>query len=520
MKKYKVYRRIIVIIAVVIGLFFAINIGINFWLNKKLPSIIEEENNSPFLVKYESIDIDLFSRDIYIKNLKIFPKQILNDSIPDTGVHATIASVEISDFGIWDVLFHNKINAEKITVVRPEGIFYEGIEHTQNKDTKPARTLEQIITCKSFFLENGNFKIINHTTNSLVLSLANAHIELKNIIVTQHTLEQKLPVYFDDYAFLCDSLFYATKDKYHITIKRITAKKSNVNIDEFAMVNMLSRKQFVNSLAKEKDLFTLKVKNIKIENSNWGFINERFFFETSFIKLDEAAANIYRSKIPADDLSKKKLYSNMLRDLPINLKVDSLQMINSNLVYEEEKDIDFGAGKLSFHQFNMTVANITGGKDFASKEDVKIKIHNKFMNAANMEVNWNFNVLDRSDNFRISGKIINLNTTEIAPFTQPYAQLKFNGLLESVYFDFNGNDIDAKGNFIVNQKDLKLTIYQKKDPQKVNKIKTAIGNFLVKSNADKDKVKEVEIEVQRKQDRSVFNFLWLCLAEGLKKSLI
>lgn len=520
MKKYARLRKIVTIFSLVLAALFAINITLNIWLEKALPKLIKNENNTNFIVKYDKLKVDLFSRNIYLQKLQVFPKNTLHDSIKDTGVYGKIASVTIEKFGIWDVLFNQKINAKNIVVTKPEGLFYENLSSQKPEDSLSKKELQQTIKFENFSLKDGNFKIINQKTNQPVLSVSNAHLGIDNIEVSKFSMQNQLPLFFDDFTFSCDSLFYATKTNYELRVHQIKANKSNILLSYFSLKYKLTRKAFVKNAIKEKDLFTIQAKEIQLVNTNWGEQNDVFFFESSNIKFDVLNANIYRNKLPVDDISKKKLYSQMLRELPFNLRVDTLQISNSHVVYEEEKDFNFGAGKLSFYDFNLIATHITGGKNFASSEPVQIKIKNKFMNDAKMEVNWTFNVLDLSDRFAISGKILDLNTQEIESFTKPYSQLTVQGKFESVYFDFSGNDKNANGNFIVNQRDLKLVIYQKKNPNKVSKLKSAIGNLLLDKNAQKDEMKEVAIAVERKQDRSVFNFLWLCLSEGLKKSLI
>jgi hypothetical protein len=79
------------------------------------------------------------------------------------------------------------------------------------------------------------------------------------------------------------------------------------------------------------------------------------------LNLDGLSADIYRNKLPADDLSKKHLYNKLLRELDFNMKIDTLKMRNSLLAYEEAKSFDKGSGKLIFNNFNLTVLNINSG---------------------------------------------------------------------------------------------------------------------------------------------------------------
>ena len=81
---------------------------------------------------------------------------------------------------------------------------------------------------------------------------------------------------------------------------------------------------------------------------NYGFKEEILFITTSQIVIEKANANIYRSKIPKDDLWIKPFFNKLLRVLKFDLQIDKLSINNSNLLYEEEKTFNNGAAVLKF----------------------------------------------------------------------------------------------------------------------------------------------------------------------------
>ncbi len=95
----------------------------------------------------------------------------------------------------------------------------------------------------------------------------------------------------------------------------------------------------------------------------------------------------------------------------------------------------------------------------------------------------------------------------------------FTGVFNKYRFNFYGNDDTAKGNASLDYDDLKVKLYKKKNPEKVAKLKSAIVNLVVK-NDSKDKAKTAEVELDRIQEKSFYNFLWRSIAESLKKILI
>ena len=147
---------------------------------------------------------------------------------------------------------------------------------------------------------------------------------------------------------------------------------------------------------------------------DWGFKNRYFFsFNTNSIVFNKLNANIYRGKMPEDDLSKKELYNNLLRNLKADIKVDTLFIKDSFLTYEEEKTFEKGPGKLFFSNFNMFAQNIESGLNKTKLPDVKIKINCDFMKKSPLNVDWSFNVLDKTEGFKIAGSIYKFDAEEL-----------------------------------------------------------------------------------------------------------
>jgi hypothetical protein len=230
-------------------------------------------------------------------------------------------------------------------------------------------------------------------------------------------------------------------------------------------------------------------------------------------------ANVFRSKIPEDDLSKKPLFSALLREIPFKMQVDTLLMRDAILEYEEEKSVEEGPGLVSFHEFNLVATNVNSGFKTADLSEVKIDVDCLFMNVAPLIADWHFNVRDTTDAFTINGRVLEFPANQIHPFTKPYLNVAIDGQVDGAYFNFIGNDVSSSGNFAIKYHELKVTVYRNNSPRERNKLLTVIGNVLVKKDSNL-KVKEVEVEVERVQEKSFFNFLFRNVAEGLKKTLL
>lgn len=517
-------KRAVIILLVLLLIVPLLNLGLNYWISVRLPGIINKENDSPYSITYKDLDISLIKSTVIAKDVVLCPKAALIDTIIKKGIYAKIESIEIKDVKLWSLIFSTKIEARSISVTKPEVVLYKKSEKAIN-NSKSIRSevvapFQKIILVSDIYLNKGDVKIINIQNDKLLLSIANISAKLEDIVLTDELLEHKIPFSYRNYALSCDSLYYRPSRFYDIRTKHIETTKEGLLLKKFTMIPQYSRSEFVKKLPKEKDIFTLQADAITLENMEWGFDKkEAFFFHTGTLLLDHVAANIYRGKMPPDDLSKKPLYNKLLREIPFDLKIDTLKIRNSLLEYEEEKTFEKGAGLLSFHHLNMTARNISSGFQKKKLPNVTIAINCRFMNVSPMKVDWSLNVLDKSDGFRIKGSILRFPAEKLTPFVKPYMNITAKGMLDKVYFDFTGNDKSAKGDFAIDYDNLKFVIYRENDRKKKNKFLTAIASIFIKKDT-KEKVKNTHVEVERIPEKSFYNFFWRSIAEGLKKLLI
>lgn len=516
-------KKIAIVLLLVVAVVIVANVGLNWWISSRLPQIINRENDSRYQITYKKLEISLLSRNIAARDIIVVPKSSLNSKKGKSGVYAKIQSLEVNDFSIWEILFSNQIKARSLVVNKPEVTLLKSgtraLSNPKSITSKVVKPFSKIIYVSDVFLNNGSVRINATAGNSKLLDVSNINIKLQGIAITDATLDKKIPFTFATYAIDCDSIYYRTGEFYHLVTKKIQTTQNGLAIKGFKMVPEYSRENFIKRIPMEKDLYAIAASEILIKNMDWGVKNDKFSFAAGSILLGDVDANIYRNKGVKDDPKKKKLYSEMLRNMPFAMKIDTLQLRHSKIVYEEATELDKNPGVLTFSKFDMWVTGLQSGYRQKKMPDVKIKIRCNFMESSRLDVDWRFNVLDKAENFNIRGRFFDFPAERLSDFTKPYLNATVKGSLDEVYFNFNGNDDRAKGDFAINYDDLKVKIFKKKDPGKKNKLLSAIANLFVK-NDTKDKVTGAEVSVERQKDRSFFNLLWKCLEEGLKKILL
>ena len=516
-------KKIVLVIVSLLIIILLINFGLNFWVNKQLPKIISNSNPTSYAFTYSNLKIDLLSKNIKASQLTISPKSKSQDSLKKLGIYAKIESIEIIEFKIWDLVFSNRIKANSIRIHSPEVFLYKNtknaINNSKNVGSEVVKPFEEIILVSNLTLHKGSLKIIYTKTKKPILSLKNLNLKIDGIVITDTILTNKIPFQFKNYEVKADSIYYRISDVYHLRAKYFQANTKNLSVKKFELIPEYSRSEFVKKLNQEKDLFTLQSEIIKVNNMDWGFKGEKIFFNANSIKIDQLTANIYRNKLPADDTSKKPLYSKLLRDLKFPIKVDTLAIRKSVLVYEEELSFDKGPGILKFNDFNLTATKIQSGYNQKKLANVNINIDCKFMKDSPFKLNWTFNVLDIKDRFTMQGVIANLNTNDLSRFTRPYINATTQGIFDELKFTINGNDFNSTEDASLKYHDLKVTLYKKRAPEKKHKIKSALANMILKNDSHGETI-PIKATVEREQEKSFFNFLWLNMAAILKQVLI
>lgn len=516
-------KKIVVVLGSLLVLILLINFGLNFWLNKQLPKIIADSNRTPYAITYKNLEIDLLSKNIKASQITISPKSKSQDSLKKIGIYAKIESIEIIEFKIWNLVFNNRIKANSIKINTPEIFLYKNTENainnSKNVGSEVVKPFEEIILVSNITLSKGSLKIIHIQKKEPILSLKELNLQIDGIVITDAILKNKIPFEYQNYAIKAESIYYRVNDNYHLRAKEFEATTKNITVRKFELDPEYSRKVFVGKLDKEKDLFAIKSDSIKVRNLDWGFKDDKIFINANSIKLNQVVANIYRNKLPADDMSKKPFYSKLLRDLKFPLKVDTLAIRNSILVYEEELNFAKGPGVLKFNDFNLTATNIKSGYGQKKLDDINIDIDCKFMKNSPFKVNWTFNVLDINDRFTMHGIVSNLNTNDLYRFTKPYINATTQGIFDELKFTIKGNNFNSFEEASLKYHDFKVTLYRKGNPEKKNKIKSALANLILKNDSNGEII-HTKATVDRVQEKSFYNFLWLNIAAILKQILI
>ncbi|REC54650.1 hypothetical protein DRF62_08705 [Chryseobacterium piscium] len=370
------------------------------------------------------------------------------------------------------------------------------------------------IVVRKISLKNSN---ITYESDKQPLTFNALNATVNQLELVENSTKNGMAVKVKDYALTTKNFIYTTKF-YKMNVGALALSKNKIDVNQFSMTPLVSRAQFIRMIPVESDLYNIKVKQISAQG-NWELFSANKFINASNVTVNSAEANIFRSKIPADDPKEKPLYSKLLRSIKIPMYIANLNLKNSVLEYEEDTPQSDGPGKLIFSNFNMNVRNLNSAKMKGKPTQVAIKIDCEFMKTSPLSVNWGFNVADLGDRFSISGRLANIPARALNSFIVPYLSVSATGTIQEMLFDFKGNPKGIGGAFNLKHKDLKISILDKKSKEKKGFL-SAVVNVFIKTDSDKLPESVIVEGVERDPTKSFFNMFWKGVEDGLKKTLI
>ena len=512
--KFKWFKGlIIVLLIIVVASFFA-----NSFVKNKVEIYLAEELPSNIIHSHDDLQLSILRGNIEISN----PKVTIIDSI--SGLNTAVVelkSLNIKNLSIFKLILNKDIDIREIKAVKPVvKIYSQQNKPKDSSDYESKKTFDNVLSLNRFVIEDAFIELIDLSkpNDSISVKLQGLNLMVENIIVDSVSVKESIPLKYEAIAIDSDSIYLNLGSYEQLQANDFSFDGKNLSLKNMLMNTKYSRKELSNIISKERDHFNIEVSELNATAMSFGRNDSMSVFNTSMIALNSPKILIYRDKLVNDDLSIKKMYGTMLRELPFELKIDSIVLKDGFLEYSERVRPMGEPGKIVLSKFNVNMSNV--GNLQSSEKKTEINISTLFMDSAPMDFYWEFDSKSKSDAFIMRGDIGLLAANKLNVFTEPNVGVKLTGELSSTKFYINGDRTNSDVEFSLSYDDFVVDILQ--EDKKKNKFFSGLANVFVKNSSKKEKnnVVEKKSTVKRDQTKSVFNFLWLNVKEGLKDVMI
>lgn len=502
MKKF-----ILILLSVLLLLGIAYFWGQKF-LNKKITSTVEQvaEQNG---ITYSNFVFSLGEGSVRFDSVVYYTEK---DSF-------RVEQLVLSGFDYLSYLSNKKIDFKYLKLLRPEITLAASKDTAETQEKKePPFDLENEIKIKDIHMEEGIFTFWQDSSKSL--HLRRFDFDLKDLFLDQNTLKEKIPFTYHSLLLKGDSLSYPLDPLQTLKVHSFDIDDHNATFRDLQILPNYSRSEYVKVIPYEKDLIDMRMKHVSLHDYSLDLTGAGLL-EINKIVIDTMQTQIYRDKLVRDDQRNKEMYSQMLRDLDLKVNIDTLQMKDSELSYEEVQEKTKEVGKVFFQKMNVLATSITN-KDLEQEDfpQTVVDISCLLMGTSPMKTVWKFKVNDPADRFQIGGSIQQIPVASINNFFEPGFNMRAEGdPIKSITFNFSGDKYQAGGPFNMTYDNLKITIL-KKDKKEKKGLLSFVANIFVSHKSEKKEGKVQVSNVSRDPKRSFWNYFWQCMFEGIQQTLV
>ena len=229
-----------------------LNFGLNMYLKYQLPSYIKD--NTDYAVNYDKMDVDVFTGNIHITEIKVDSKQPQNLDI--LALKGSVKDLQISRIGIWSALFNKEIAPSSIRLEEPN------LEvRLAKKKVKKGKKSKMTFDFDDLEILNGTVTIYN-TRMSKMTSLSNFSLNIKGFEKIEKTDKRIIPFEFDSFEMNAKNIFVRPTAEQLITAKSVATKDNGLYIENLQLIPLLTQKQFQKYYPKKKQQIKLASKSI------------------------------------------------------------------------------------------------------------------------------------------------------------------------------------------------------------------------------------------------------------------
>lgn len=511
-------RNTFLIILGVIALLLSSIIASNVIIKNKISKFTEDQLPKNIIAKFDDVSLHWLNGTLTYNNVSV---QLQNKSNNTTHTYLTAENVIVEDVSYWKYLTKKEIHIEDVKIQSPIIKYYKN-RRVSSKDTtkpNPLLTLNKPVLVDELSIDNATVTFFDKNDNDTLLYVQDITLAIDAIFADNTTLNKRLPVNFGDYNAKADSIFLKVSPFENLTVGNFTLKNKKALITAIRLATKFSKVEHAKLLKQELDYFDVTLKKFEIHTIDFGFNDRKFFAKSSLLEITEMDATMYRNKLIADNPTRKPLYSQILRELPIDLTIDSVAVTNSKITYEEKMKQNQPPGNIYFDNFDATMKNVSNTYPEGTK--TTILATTRFMKAAPLKVNWSFDVNNTQDSFIFKADLGVLPADKMNVFTKPNLFVSLEGETEKTYISIYGTNAQSKIDMRIDYKNFKINLLKKNGKEK-NRLLSGILNIFVKKNSGTKELgfSEGSATVTPDHTKSFFNYVWVNVAAALRDCLL
>jgi len=473
-----------------------------------------------------AVKVNIFTQSISISGVDFNPGDSTNkgDSINNAPLKAQLKNIVLKNVSLYSLLVNKELEIKEILVADGSIRFSRRKSEKEDHHKQPKEIPINKIIIGRIVLKNINTTLTN---DSLTVCSGLLNMTLNDIQSSDTTGIDNIRAYNINHLeskithFLYNSAdgFYQT----HIAEIYLASNHEKLIIDSLVLLPRYSKFKFSRVAGKQVDRLKTFIPRIEITGLQYDHFRDSTFLASKITIMSAEIFSFRDKRMPFKETKNKPLPVAAIKQFDFGIEVDTLQIKNAKVTYEEFPPDGFKSGKLVFENLQATLVNLSNKAYQNKPQYATLEASAKIMGKGLIQASFTL-PLDENKQYHAKGKISQMSLLHLNPILENLAFIRIeSGRLNALNFDFDYNDKSSKGTLTINYQDLKITGLKKEKSKDESDIKTFLINTVVKN--DKDKNMPVDkrtgaIEFERDRKRQIFNFWWKSLLSGIKASVL
>lgn len=552
-KKHLLLRKKWLIIFGVLFLIIAtVGIYLNRILEKKLDKALREAvvkaSKGLYKIDFQEVDVNVFtgSAGLSAVNLQVdtvmYAQMAKQQILPRQVYDVQASALELSRINLLKAYFSHSLALHKILLENPAVKLIQ-VDTLLSKNLPPINheTLYQKISKHLKYIDLDELSIQHLKLNYLnqhsgtgirTVSIEDLQLNLDDIRIdslTQHDenrlgYAKKVSASIQNFkAHTADSLYSIKIDEFTGSSESEQARITGLSVDP-----RYPEMEFSAQFKEQRSRYAFSAQEIVLSKLNYYLLKSKFL-NASDLSITEAKMNIFLNRTqPKPYINRDHTFPGLaLKQLPLNLLIDSVHIKDSKLGYTEYNPNSQGKGTVLFENVKGEFSHVTNDSTAIQKDRFfKADLSCLFMGAGDMAFKFRFDLLDPKGGFTFSSNLGKMAGESFNPVLKPLALTQVaKGQINSISFAGKGNTHFCEGDITPQYSGLRISILEK-DPQKPGLKKKAIISLftnvllLRSDNPDQDgKLHSTHFLYTRFPDGAFFNTIWRGVSSGMIENI-
>ncbi len=525
-------RRGVLRLIIIAGLFGAIALSVSpllHWLEQKALErselMVRELSGPGSITRIDKVEIDLLKGDILWHDLKIDQPVEDNADQVTRSMHLSgrVENISVRGISVWRLLVTNTLSVRSITIDHPD------LDIRLTNDTnaaQPATSKQAGLTAfnaDSVVVKGLKFRS-HRLTDSSVVALDSMDLQLLGVR-SRWSIKAGPDLRFEEIIGQIRGIHATLPPLYDLRVAAVDLRENgrNLLITGTAFRPLRSKEEYDRVLHYETDLIDARIDTALLHGLDLLTLIREHVVTADSLLVVGVELDVARDKTMPDEPYKvKRLPARLVRDIPIKLCLERIVLDRVNVAYHEKGSLSPEFGEVTFTDIHSEITGLCT-LDTLRKDTLKVVATAKGYDKANIHLEVRTVINDPSDRFQVNALISGMPFRVFNQMTADLIRVRATaGTIGGVDLTMTADNDRAVGRVDMEYDNLAVELIKQDGSGKKDKFKSLLMNMAVRDRNLRSgpDFRHGDFTLERRKDRSVFNYLWSGLREGMVMTVL